>query len=209
MKRKLNTRAVVLLVSLVILVVASVGTTLAYLIAATDPVENTFTPAKVSCDVLESFENNVKENVRVQNTGNTDAYIRAAIVVTWKNDADEVYAVAPVEGVDYSIDLNVGSVWLAGKDGFYYYNKDVAPVTECSHSASESCANCCTDLLINSCSQKEDANVPEEYYLSVEIVASAIQAAPDHVVENEWKNEKVTVDANNGTLTVTNKEAAT
>lgn len=206
MKRKLNKRAVVLLVSLVILVVASVGAALAYLIAASDPVENTFTPAKVSCDVVESFKNNVKENVRIQNTGNTVAYIRAVIVVTWKNDDGEVYAVTPMEGKDYIIALNDSGVWLPGDDGFYYYHKEVAPITKCGHTASESCANCCTDLLINSCSQKAEANVPAEYHLSVEIIASSIQSAPDSVVGEEWSNTKVSVTAKDGTLTVENKQ---
>lgn len=209
MKRKLNKRAVALLVCLVILVAVSVGVTLAYLFTESNSVENTFAPAKVSCDVVETFEGNMKEDVRIQNTGNTDAYIRAAIVVTWKNDADEVYAVAPVPGVDYSIDLNDSIVWLLGDDGFYYYNKDVAPVTECDHAADKSCANCCTDVLINSCSQKAEANVPAEYHLSVEIVASAIQSRPDSVVHTEWSNTLVTVTGNNGTLTVINKEVAT
>lgn len=204
MKRKLNKRAVVLLVCLSVLVTVSVGVTLAYLFTATDPVENTFTPAQVSCDVVETFQENVKENVQIQNTGNTDAYIRAAIVVTWKKDADEVYADAPVEGVDYSIDLVHENGWVMGKDGFYYYTKAVAP---CNHTEGQTHDGCMTEVLINSCSPVS-GKPPEGYSLSVEIVASAIQAAPDHVVKDEWENEKVTVVAKNGTLTVTNKEAA-
>lgn len=208
MKRKLNKRAVTLLVCLVILVVASVGATLAYLITATDPVENTFTPARVSCDVVELFENNVKKDVRIQNTGNTDAYIRAAIVVTWKNDDGEIYAVTPMEGKDYEIRWNLlsdGSTggWIKGADGFYYYNQEVAPVTKCNHETL-SCDNCCTGVLITSCSQSEGANAPEDYHLSVEIVASAIQSMPDYVVENEWSNTMVIVKSSNGTLTITN-----
>ena len=208
MKQNHNKKALALLVSLIVLVAVSVGGTLAYLFTATDPIENTFTPARVSCDVVESFENNIKENVRIQNTGNTDAYIRAAIVVTWKNNAGEVYAVAPVEGVDYTIDLgtNTNDGWNEGNDKFYYFTQAVAPVTECGHATNESCQNCCTGVLINRCIQAEGATVPNGYYLSVEIVASAIQSAPDSVVTDKWSNAKVSVTGMDGTLTIKNEQ---
>lgn len=202
MKRKLNKRAMMLLVSLVVLVVASVGATLAYLIAATDPVENTFTPARVSCDVVELFENNVKKDVRIQNTGNTYAYIRSAIVVTWKNDEGEVYAATPVKDTDYSIAFDLENGWVEGNDGFYYYTKEVAP---CTHTGEQEHTGCLTGVLITSCSPV-DSQAPMEYYLSVEIVASAIQSAPDSVVGKEWSNAKVSVTAKDGTLTVETKQ---
>lgn len=204
MKRKLNKWAVVLLVCLVAFATASAGVTLAYLFTATDPVENTFTPARVSCHVVESFADNVKQNVRIQNTGNTNAYIRAAIVVTWKNSNGEVYAATPQKDTDYSIALNLEDGWAEGKDGFYYYNQKVAPVTECGHEADSSCENCCTGVLIASCSLANGAAIPNDYHLSVEIVASAIQSAPDYVVEDEWTNTLVTVESDDGTLTITN-----
>lgn len=203
MKRKLNKRAVMLLVSLVVLVVASVGATLAYLIAATDPVENTFTPAKVSCDVVESFQSNVKENVMIQNTGNTDAYIRATVVVTWKNDNREVYVSAPMENTDYTIEWKLSeNGWVKGNDGFYYYTKAVPP---CSHTGEQEHSGCMTEVLINSCAPVAD-RAPSGYSLSVEIVTSAIQSAPDSVVGKEWSNTKVSVTAKDGALTVENKQ---
>lgn len=202
MKWKLHKRAVTLLVCLVILVTASVGVTLAYLFAATDPVENTFTPAKVSCDVVESFENNVKTNVRIQNTGNTDAYIRAAIVVTWKNIDGEVHAARPVRDTDYVISLNLTDGWTEGDDGFYYYNQEVVP---CTHTDETACDDCLTAVLIKSC-QPGSGQAPEGYQLSVEIVASAIQSAPDNVVGDAWSNAQVTVKGESGKLTVLNRQ---
>lgn len=208
MKRKLNKRAVALLVSLVVGLTAAVGVTLAYIFTNTDALENIFTTAQVSCAVVEKLDGvqqngvtasrpsgfDIKSDVKIQNTGNTDAYIRVAVVVTWKSltDNSTVLAQKPVEGTDYTVSWNLSSTgWVLGADGYYYYTSDVVP-------------NGCTVNLINSCTPVP-ANVPDGYFLSVEIVASAIQSAPDSVVGN-WSNEKVTVTGDDGTLTVTKKE---
>ena len=59
-------------------------------------------------DGKKDFENNVdteKKNVTVTNTGNVDAFIRAAIIVTWKDSAGNIAATVPVEGYDYNLKL--------------------------------------------------------------------------------------------------------
>ena len=204
---------IALIVSLSLILALSVGVTLAYIFINTDPVTNIFDPAQVSCAVVENGSNtehygdqvtvSSKSNVMIKNTGDTDAYIRAAVVITWKSTDGKVYAQAPSAG-DYTINYATDTGWELGADGFYYYLKDVAPVTECTHATNEACEKCCTGVLINSCSQEADATVPAGYHLSVEIVASAIQSKPDHVVGDEWKNARVTVTGNNGSLTITN-----
>lgn len=67
------------------LIGAVVGSTVAFLVTKTAPVENKFTYASVSCTVSESFNGTTKEKVQIQNTGTTDAYIRATYVVNWLN----------------------------------------------------------------------------------------------------------------------------
>ena len=64
------------------LICTAVAATVSFIIDTTNPVENVMTPSKVACQVTETFENDVKTNVAVKNTGDTEAYIRAAIVVT-------------------------------------------------------------------------------------------------------------------------------
>ena len=54
-----------LILSLLLLVTAAVGGTVAYLLTQTEPVANTFTPSHVTCEVTESFGGTVKENVRI------------------------------------------------------------------------------------------------------------------------------------------------
>ena len=201
MERKHNSKALTLLVCLVVLIAATVGGTLAYLMASTQPVKNEFVSSKVSCAVVEDpFDGTKKTNVQIQNTGDTKAYIRATVVVTWKNDKGEVYATTPQKDTDYTIDFNPNKDWFEGADGFWYHLTEVAP---CTHTETQEHNGCMTGVLIKSCSPI-DGKAPEEYSLSVEILASAIQSAPDRVVEGEWTNGMVTVKSNDGTLTVTN-----
>ena len=194
--RKFISKKSILIVTLALLLTVAVGSTLAYIFMRTNPVNNTFTPAQVSCAVVEEFEDNVKSNVKIQNTGDTDAYIRVAIVITWKNDQGVVWAEAPTSN-DYTIEWNLtADGWVKGPDGYYYYTQKVAP-----HGGLH---DGLTDVLITSCTPVT-GNAPEGYVLSVEIVASAIQASPDTVVEEQWKTG--VSDADNGTLKV--KEATT
>ena len=203
MKRKQNKKALTLLVCLVMLVAVTVGGTLAYLMASTQPVKNEFAPSKVSCAVVEDpFDGTKKTNVQIRNTGNTKAYIRAAVVVTWKNDKGEIYAATPQENTDYTITFNLNNDWFDGNDGFWYHRTEIAP---CTHVGDQEHSGCMTGVLINSCAPVAD-RAPSGYYLSVEIVASAIQSAPDSVVGKEWSNTKVSVTGTAGALTVTNKQ---
>lgn len=201
MKQIQNKKALTLLVCLIVLVAVTVGGTLAYLMVTTPTVKNEFTPAKVSCEVVEQFNGITKTNAQIRNTGNTAAYIRAAVVITWKNSSGEVYAATPTEGVDYNISWHLtADSWVQGNDRFYYYTREVAP---CTHTGEQVHNGCLTSNLIDSCSPI-DGKAPEGYSLSVEIVSSAIQSAPDHVVEGEWTNAMVTIKSNDGTLTITN-----
>lgn len=164
----------VLLVSVFAMIAGVVGGTVAYLVADTEPLTNNFDLAEVSCSVKEEFDNRIKENVKIQNTGDIPAYIRAKVVVTWKDEDGNVYGQAPVKGTDYSIQYNAID-WEQDGD-YWYYDEPVAPVTE---------NNCYTPVLINSCSPIAD-QTPEGYHLSVEILAEAIQSEPIKAIQEAW-----------------------
>ena len=172
-------RLATLLVSLLLVLGVAVGGTVAFLSTRTDSKVNTFTPSEVTCEVTETFENNVKSQVAVQNTGDTTAFIRAAINVTWMKDAEAgtenqtVSAKVPLKDKDYSITFAKNTNWIKGADGYYYYQLPVDPQVS-------------TGELIKECKLQENASVPDGYHLSVEIVASAIQSAPDSVVQSMW-----------------------
>lgn len=188
--KRATRKAPAALVGLIVLLCCTVAGTLAYLITSTDPLVNTFTPTKVTTTIVEDFDYGVKEKVKVKNTGDINAYIRAAVVVNWVDDEDNIHADAPVAGTDYTIEWNVDTdsetnkPWFRGSDGFYYHKATVA--------ASES-----TGILINECKPVE-GKAPQGYYLQVTILAEGIQAEPAGAVQSAWPT--VTVDEN-GKLT--------
>lgn len=181
MKKYINRKSI-LITSVALLLLVAVGTTLAYVFTKTEPVENKFNPSKVSCAVVENgnlSENtanvvqtgNNKTNVQIKNTGDTDAYIRVAVVINWMSeDGTKVWATKPVEGTDYSITYATETGWEKGSDGYWYYTQSVPP-TDGSN---------LTGILIENATQLVDKGPVgtdnTQYYLSVEIVASAIQA---------------------------------
>ena len=71
-------KAIAFLVLTIVLSVATVATTLAYLIAKTNPIENTFTPPIIDVKIV---GDNVEGNY-IQNTGDVPVYARVAIVAS-------------------------------------------------------------------------------------------------------------------------------
>lgn len=169
-------KALIVAALAVVILTAAVGGTMAWLSTQTQDLTNTFVPAKVTCAVNETFENNVKSNVSIQNTGTTDAYIRAMIVANWCTaDSKVVKTATPTyEGLP-------GSGWVE-HDGFYYYTQPVAPDQT-------------TSMLFTKC---EQGTVPEGAdHLEVNIICQAVQSTPANAVTEAWG---VTVGAD-GNLT--------
>lgn len=166
----------ILFIAVVMLIGAVVGSTVAFLVTETAPVENKFTYASVSCAVSETFNGTTKENVQIKNTGTTDAYIRATYVVNWLNKDGSI---APVpqgtipNGYTLSISENPDKAWTKGTDGYFYY---LTPV------ASEGL----TDGSLVNCTVTYPQGVEPEYILSVEILATAVQSTPAKAVQEAW-----------------------
>ena len=166
--KRIRKKALLLAVSVALILTAAIGGTIAYIVTKTDSVTNTFDPAKVPITINETFVNGEKKDVKIQNTGNIPAFIRAKIVVTWKDTNGNVSAIKPVENTDYTI--SYGGDWKKVED-FYYYKEAVE-------------SNYSTTDLISEC--KKVGNAPEGYKLSVEIIAESIQSEPASVVETVW-----------------------
>ena len=192
-KRVMKTKKPVALVAILVLLCCTVAGTVAYLVTSTDPVTNTFTPASVSTEVNEDFDGITKRNVTIKNTGDIDAYIRAAVIVNWANDAGEISG-TPVTNADYSITYNTGANgdWFVGSDGYYYCKTSVK-------SEKQDAKDCWTPVLIKSCTQKGTA--PEGFHLQVTILADGIQSEPTSTVASVWT--AIQVDTN-GNLTAKN-----
>ena len=164
LRRNKSKKKWMLLVSLVMLLTITVGGTLAYITTSDDPVKNIFTTSQVPISVQEDlFDGTVKNNVKIQNDGNTDAYIRAAVVVTWKDSSGNVYAIKPEVGVDYQVTFPGDTGWVYREaDGFYYYTASIAPNNQ-------------TGVLLTNCKPLKSAPA-DGYTLCVEIVAESVQA---------------------------------
>ena len=154
--------------ALVILAVIAVGTTLAFVIAKTKPIENTFTPPDVDVELSMAGDvTNVKDNL-VINDGDVPVYARVAVVATWvktENGVEQTYSTAP----EVEITLNGG--WEQGTDGFYYLT---APLAAGDNSAPIASVGAPTNT------------APEGYTLKVQVLASVIQSTPENAVEEAW-----------------------
>lgn len=182
--RRSSGRMAVIVVSCLLLLGIVIGGTVSWLIDKTEPLDNRLNPTQVSTQVQETWDGTTKSNVSIKNTGGTDAWIRASVVITWKNDKGDVYGKPPVEGTDYTIDKGYEG-WLLGGDGFDYYEVPVAP--------GEATTN-----LINSCTSK--GTEPEGYYLTVEIIGSGIQSAPITVFGENWNPPSVGITSDGSHL---------
>lgn len=175
-------KSAALLVSLLLLLTVIVGGTIAFLMDSDGPLNNLFNPSQVTTKVEETLSVDTKKDVYIKNTGDTDAWIRAAVVVTWQNAEGNVYGQAPVEGMNY--DITWGTGWKTGDDGFYYWPSPVAAETGV------------TGDLIETISPK--GNPPADgYYLTVEIIGSGIQNKPAKVFNTEWESSELEVNDNN------------
>ncbi|MGN0965615.1 MAG: hypothetical protein ACI4O6_09685 [Dysosmobacter sp.] len=157
-----------LILSLLLLVTAAVGGTVAYLLTQTEPVANTFTPSHVTCEVTESFGGTVKKNVNVTNTGDTDAYIRVKLVTYRVNDKGE-HIGGTAEIPSFTPETN----WVE-HSGYYYYTLPVAPNEKPA-----------VDL-ISSITLEDSYTDADGGKQVIEVMAEAIQSSPAKAVRESW-----------------------
>ena len=182
-KRVMKTKQPVALVALLVLLCCTVAGTLAYLVTSTNSVTNTFTPAHVSTAVDETFENGVKSDVKIQNTGDIPAYIRAAVIINWADDKGNVSG-TPVKAGDYVIKYDSSNTWKKIGD-YWYYTKPVA-----ADSLTEK-------ALIESCTPVA-GKAPKGYDLQVTILADGIQSEPLTAIKEAWHVDPATWTAIKG-----------
>ena len=177
-------KALIVTALAVVILTAAVGGTMAWLSTHTDSLTNTFEPAKVTCAVEETFNGTKKENVKIKNTGNTEAYIRAMVIGNWCDKDKRVVQSIDFDATNYYGYL--GANWFKGSDGFYYYKEQVAP-------------NNSTGVLLGYITQLENKKPEGADHLEVNIICQAIQSTPDNAVNEAWKAVKV----ENGVLVAT------
>lgn len=201
--KQAKVKAFITVASVIVIILATVTTSLAWLTSNAAPVENFFEVGKVTSKVDETFDNSCKTNVRIENTGTTDAYIRVMLIPVWKMKSTAVdgtvsYVSTALETKNtYDITFKSDSGWTQSADGYWYYSSPVAPTGY-------------TDYLIESCTPKTvgEAGLSDEYsdmYFELTVICSAIQSTPAEAVIEAWSNTTNNLTVADGKITVTSK----
>lgn len=164
-----NKKVLTIAIAVCLIFITIGGMTIAWLTAESNTMDNTFAAASVTCAINETFDNEVKRDVCIQNTGTIDAYIRAALVPVWKDGGD--IAGVSVLPTDYYIDFGTayGTEWVHGSDGYYYCKLPISP-------------SAFTPELINECK----VLTVNGYQFELQIAAQAVQALPTSTVIDIW-----------------------
>ncbi len=166
-KRRLRRRRELLLLCCVAVLLIAVGGTLAYLVANTGAIENTFTPAKTEIKIEEDFEGEIKKNVTVTNNSDYSVYVRATYVAYWVSDADNT-TVLP--GEPELTKKEIGSAWSEqNNDDYWYYNQKLP-------------AGGTTSAFI----VEMTADKVEGRHLVVDVIAETVQAEPEQAIKDVW-----------------------
>ena len=164
----------VVLLSLIALF-STIGSVGAYMRKQTEVVENVLVPAEVSCEIVETFRDNKKSEILIENTGDIEVYLRLHIVTYWlDSNGDILYKPSPVLNTDIDIVYDK-TCWLKSGDTYYY----MFPVPP-GDTGNRTMNLLKDDIVLNFDDDDGSKQV-------VEIFAEAIQSKPEEAVENSWK----------------------
>lgn len=169
----INVRLTAIVLATVALLALAIGGTIAWLNDKTDPVENTFDYAHVTCEVTESFDaaTGVKSNVNVENTSNTYAFLRVKLVAYRTNAAGQ-----HIGGTATIPTFTPGEGWVE-YNGYYYYTQPVSPDKQNNKPA--------TDLISSITLGGSHADA-DGGYTALDVMAEAIQSTPEAAVKDAW-----------------------
>lgn len=159
-----------LFLSLLLVIGMVVGGTVAWLSTKSAPITNTFLPSKVACQVQEEFNSTtgVKTNVNVENTGDTQAFIRVKLVTYRTNDQGQ-----HIGGTASLPTFTLGANWVS-YDGYYYYTLPVAPGERPETNLTDS-------MTLTGSYPDTDGG-----HQAVDVMAEAIQSVPEDAVQAAW-----------------------
>ena len=174
----------------VIAIVVSVSSVIAYMFMKSPELTNNFVPAEVNCKVVETFADNKKTSVMVENTGNVEAYIRMRVVTFWQDSKGN-----PVGRT--SPEIKFGSDWIYDNENWIYdenektfYHK--SPVDVGAKTAELlKLDGSFEGIKLNAVTETYDG-VNYTYHPTIVFISEAIQSAPDDAV-TKWD---VTLDSN-------------
>lgn len=138
MKHFIKAQAKLLVTVLTLVVVLGIGATVAYLHDTTDPVTNTFDPAELNTRIEENLGTEGTKEVVIANTGKSNAYVRARIMVSGIDpkdvviatqgtsaDAGKILLVMPQAGVGADWQRVGESTQTTYSDAWYYFCEEL------------------------------------------------------------------------------------
>ena len=175
-------RTVILTVSLILLLIAAAGGTMAYLAVSSRQITNIFQTSEAGIAVHETKTENTKSDIYFTNSETDQAmpvYIRAALAVYWTDtrNGETVTIAQPAGGsVEFGELLNNG--WFQVGE-IYYYESEVAVGAK-------------TTVMLDTIR----VTLPDdsEAECHIDIHAEAIQASPASAVEDAWIDVAVDAD---------------
>lgn len=163
-------RVTAIVMATVLLLALAIGGTVAWLSTKDEPITNTFLPSKVACKVTEDFDSTTgeKTNVNVENTGNTQAFIRVKLVTYRTNDQGQ-----HIGGTAALPDFELGADWVE-YDGYYYYKLPVAAGGKPEAD------------LTKKMTLKGNCDGADGGHQAIDVMAEAIQSVPEAAVKAAW-----------------------
>lgn len=153
------------IIASILLLVIGLSVTLSLLVSQSGPIVNTFAPGKVPPKIIEAIEGNVKEEVKVQNTGNIDAYIRVFLAANYTDEQGNIL------NIEAKLPTITSDDWFYF-NGYYYYKHIVSP-------------DQCTNPLFQNFEMEPVAGNEEAIY-ELQVLASSVQADPADAVKELW-----------------------
>lgn len=148
-----------------------VNQTQAWLLAKTSERQNKFVIGQVTHEIEEEFDQTLKTNVTVKNTGTTSAFIRVKLIPQWLDETGKT--VLGLEATD-TFESQLNEVDWFQQDGFWYYRQAVPSGGE-------------TAVLVKSAKSKEQ--LAEEYagkVFNLQVLSQSVQSEPAAAVTELW-----------------------
>ncbi len=119
---KITRKNLLLLIATALLLTVTVSGTVAFLVAGTEPLVNTFTPGVMDTKIEEDVYGNQKRSIKIQlhNNSTVDAYVRIALVGNWVDTDGKVVAPWDPNDPNAKFELNTDA-WIRGPGGYYYH----------------------------------------------------------------------------------------
>lgn len=180
--QRYSKKTAIAIIALSLVLAIGVTGTLAFLVANTSGLINTFHPGEIVLSVGDSGVSNTSDS-------DTAVYVRVAVVINYQDSSGNVSSEDVVqdtdgnqaEGEDYKLSaLNEG--WVE-KDGYYYY---IYPVSKNGNTGTLPVTVTPYTTYIPNGSNDPVLVAPSGYTLTVTYLATGVQALPEKAVTEAW-----------------------